>query len=735
MASANVADLEAALVNADAAGDTEAATALAAEVTRLREAPAEQPADLGPIQKLNKWLSDLMPASVNEAVDPPAQLFSGGIAGLSRMVMLPADLQKTVDQFTDSLGDKDNRGLRAAVLANPLMQMVVGASMLRKKLGLPGVTGSEELNKGMMDAGITAPEPTTGTGRVLRRTGEEIGAAALTAVPILRAASQAPNLAKTAPSLIRSTVEAARSDPSKFIRQDLTAAAGGGLGAGIAKEMEPGSSAAELIGLLTGTFAPTAAAGTVRRMVRGGEGTRQVMEKSIKEFAEAGVTPTVGMATRRRFNEAVESGLAILPGSSGRMAVYAESTARKLYDRVDDITSGIARIRSPDAAGLAIKKGITGFVDRFRTKWRAMDSVVDKVVPPKAAIAVPQTRATMVEMTDPATSAAFPQLNTLAQRLDDLTSSGAISYKDLRTFRSSVGGLIPESYTANLPQGMLKKLYGAMTADVRSHLAATDKAALKAFDRSSRYYAASMKRMDDSLAPLTNTDIPERVFMALERSGHAGPTVINAAKRSIGREAWDTVAATIFHRMGLAQAGAQSAAGDVFSANTFLTNWNKYARNRGTVEALTSGTSGGAGFVKDMNSVVRVAERFREAGRVFANPSGTARAIANVGLGTSVATSLLSGNLKTAAVILSVAGGANLSAGAFTNPKFVHFLARSTRVPEARIPSLVARLGSQLASEPEHVQAEIAGFLDRLSDEFSTQANEEQQKKAVKTGR
>ncbi len=736
MANPNLADLEAALVNADAAGDTEAASTLAGEITRLRGAPAagEQPsADLNPIQKLNKWISDRMPAPVNEAVDVAGQPASGVLEGITRLALLPADMQKAVDSLTDSLSEPSSpagKGVKAVLMANPMMQLLVGSSMLRKKLGLPDVAGSEEASRGLMEAGVTAPEPTTATGRVTRRVGQEVGASALTAVPVLRAAAQAPNLAKSGQGILAQTVNAARTDPTKFLRQEATVAASGGLGAAIAKEIAPESSAAEVFGLMTGSVAPTAVAGTLRGIVRGGDGTRRAMQQTIKEFSEAGVEPTVGMATRRRFNQAVESGLAILPGSSGRMAAYSEKTARQLYDRVDDVTAGIARVRSPDAAGTSIKQGVAGFVSRFKDKWRSMDARVAQAVKPTTAVNVPETRAALAEIsTDPALLANRPGVKRLVESLEEFAQTGAMSYKDVRTFRTSIGSQIPDAYSGDVPAGVLKKFYGAMSKDVRAHLAATDPAALRAFDRSSRYYTAAMKRLDESLAPLTSTDIPERVFLALERSGHAGPTVINAAKRSIGRQNWDVVVGTLFHRMGLAPAGAQGASADTFSVSTFLTNWNKYGRNPNTLPALLGGTSGGSGFVKDMNAIAKVTERFREAGRVFANPSGTARAIANVGLGTSVVTSLLGGQFKTAGTILGVALAANLSAGAFTNPKFVHFLAQATRVPAARVPSLVTRLGSQLASEPEAVQVEIAHFLDSLSDVFSAQAQDEQSMK------
>ena len=639
-----------------------------------------------PLARINKAISDRMPGVVNSVVDAVGQPASGVLEGVAGMLNLPGDVARAA-------GER------------------LGVDPSKLPMRTPEIT-----NAGI-EAGVTAEESDSAAGRISRRVGREVGGGMTAAAPVLKAADLGLKGARG----FQSMVAAAKEAPVKFAATEAGVSASAGAGAGIAQEVKPGSTGAEITGLLLGAVTPAAAAGSVRRLVRGGEGTRQAMQQSVEEFAEAGVTPTVGMATRRRFNEAVESGLSILPGSSGRMAVYAEKTARELYDRVDNVTAGLAPVRSADTAGVAVKKGIAGYVQNFKNKWRTLDAQVAKAVDPADSIRVANTRGAMIEMTDPATVAAFPQLGTLAQRLDDISQQGVMTYKDMRTFRTSLGSLIPESYAANLPAGKMKKLYAAMTDDLRTHLQATNPKALAAFDRSNKFYSAAMTRLDESLAPLTGHDIPERVFLALERSGHAGRTVINAAKRSIGKDNWDVVAGTIFQRMGKAQAGAQNAATDVFSANTFLTNWTKYGQNRGTLEALLQGTSGGSQFVKDMTSIAKVAERIREAGRVFSNPSGTARAIANVGLGTTVATGVLTGNLKSTGVILGVATGANLSARAFTNPKFVRFLARSTEVPAARVPSLIARLGASLADEPEDVQVELATFLDRLSDEFSAQ--------------
>jgi len=646
----------------------------------------QKPQEQAPLAKLEGAIRSRLPDVVNKAIDVVGQPASGVLEGVAGMVNMPADIARAGGEA-----------------------MGISPQYLPKS--------TEELKQIGMEQGITAQPPTSAGGRIARRVGQEVGAGLTAAVPILKAA----DVGAKGVAGFRGAIQAAATDPLKYATGEITASAGAGAGAGVAKEVAPDSKAAEITGMLVGSMVPAAVPGTVRYLLRGGEASRQAMVKNMQQFSEAGIEPTVGMATGRYVNQQIESGLAILPSSSGRMAVYAEQTSQRLRDNVDNVTAGLSKLRSSDAAGTAIQKGIKGWVSNVKSRWRSLDSQVAKYVQPGDKVALRNTRAVMADMADPVNAAAFPQIAAIAKRLDDVSQTGQIAYQDLRTIRSAVGGLIPESYAASLPQGQLKKLYAALSTDLRDHLA-QNPAALKAFERSNSYYSAAMKRLDESLAPVTASDIPERVYMALERSGHAGRTVINAVKRSIGKDNWDVVAATVFQRMGRAPAGAQTAAVDAFSAGTFLTNWAKYAQNKGTMESLLHGTSGGTQFVHDMNAVAKVAEKMREAGRVFNNPSGTARAIANIGLGTGILNTVLLGYPVAAAATIGTAVLANMSARAFTNPKFVRFLAKSSQLPIERLPTLTARLGASLANEPEDVQVEIANYLSMLSDQFSQQS-------------
>ncbi len=66
---------------------------------------------------------------------------------------------------------------------------------------------------------------------------------------------------------------------------------------------------------------------------------------------------------------------------------------------------------------------------------------------------------------------------------------------------------------------------------------------------------------------------PEKVFQAAMSGTKDGATTLRAVMRSLPEDGQKAVSAAVIKRMGLANPGAQNAAGDAFSPNTFLTNW------------------------------------------------------------------------------------------------------------------------------------------------------------------
>ena len=112
-------------------------------------------------------------------------------------------------------------------------------------------------------------------------------------------------------------------------------------------------------GIVPGVATVGAQAGT-RRAIRGGEAGRQRVEQNIDTFGRAGTSPTVGQATEGRIARATESLLSRTPGSAGKIISKATTQADEVGVRVQQRADELARKATPERAGRAIEKGITG---------------------------------------------------------------------------------------------------------------------------------------------------------------------------------------------------------------------------------------------------------------------------------------------------------------------------------------------------------------------------------------
>jgi len=81
--------------------------------------------------------------------------------------------------------------------------------------------------------------------------------------------------------------------------------------------------------------------------------------------------------------------------------------------------------------------------------------------------------------------------------------------------------------------------------------------------------------------------------------------------------------------------------GEAFNVGSFLTNWNKLSPEAKSV--LFNGYS--PSFRMDMDKLARVASNLRSGSQVYANPPGTAAALAQVGGWTSLGSTALAAGI------------------------------------------------------------------------------------------
>ncbi|MGN7917332.1 hypothetical protein [Lysobacter sp. 22409] len=561
------------------------------------------------------------------------------------------------------------------------------------------------------------------------------------------------------------------------------ASAVGGAGASGATREAGGDEGAQALAGLLGGFAPQATgalgAGSLRTLARGRNGEQ--MQKTIRDFATMGATPSVGQATGSRAIQGVESLLAGGPTSSGVMARFAERQAERIGDGLQATANKLSPRSSAEQAGRAIKHGVLGeggFKETARNLQSRLYDDLDKQIDPSTRVEVsgaeqalknlnpaipgapnlsplfqnarihgieralkrdawgPEAVASRPGMADQiqqtadmlkSRGAAVDQLNSAAaaaierqnvmrtslgqkpiefvpyptigkadvdQEISKLLAEkadGKLPYEALKKLRTVVGQEIEDAgLMSDVPRSKWRALYSALSNDMRMAAEAKGPEAVRAWSRANKYTNFLMKRMDAIQHVIDKNGGPERVFESAMSGTRDGGTTLRAVMQSLPLDAQKTVTAATIKRMGLATPNGQNTSGDVFSAGTFMTNWNRLSpeAKRSLFDRY------GSDFSKNMDRIARVADNIKRGSKVYANPSGSGDRVAAYSYGVALVGSLLSGRLPTAGLLAAGGVGANASARILTSPRAVAWLARSTDLPKAAALASIRQLAT-----------------------------------------
>ncbi len=201
----------------------------------------------------------------------------------------------------------------------------------------------------------------------------------------------------------------------------------------------------------------------------------------------------------------------------------------------------------------------------------------------------------------------------------------------IREIRSSIGKEAASRAISGTPeQAEFKRVYGGLSDDIRNAARTTDQAAgpqpnnrgpaERSFDRGNQLYAAGMDRIN-RVQPYASKDAPEQSFNALMQASKENVSTLRAVKKSVSEETRATVAATAIDRLGRAKPGQQNELGDVWSQETFLTNWNQMTP-KARME-LFSGFKNAAQVQAQVEALAKAASMMRDSSKIWANPSGT----------------------------------------------------------------------------------------------------------------
>lgn len=303
----------------------------------------------------------------------------------------------------------------------------------------------------------------------------------------------------------------------------------------------------------------------------------------------------------------------------------------------------------------------------------------------------------------------------VTRQAEAVQRGGVLSMPELQELRSQVGAQLgqPGFGPDAIPKAQLRRLYSALTDDMKTAASARGPEAVKALERANINYGVR-QRLIERLEPLVSGDRSESVFTKLNtaalNSGSANAGLLRTAKKVMTPEEWGNLGATIISRLGEPTAGSRDLLGDAnFSAASFATNWNKLS---GSAKDLLFGADTPGSPRSGMEALARVAQAQKNVGKL-ANTSHTAE----IGLSGALAVELFhaayraltTGSIGELLGIGAGTGTAYAGAKLLMDPRFARWLYQLPKIravsPQAAtqmaVNGLVASMSNPQSGNPQ----------------------------------
>jgi hypothetical protein len=603
-------------------------------------------------------------------------------------------------------------GAGIAALAGGLLELGARAynSEMAQKYGIRGEDSdklklpSEYLDQ-IKDL-IGLPKAQTTGERVLEAGAETAGEALATmgAGQVLAGAKYAPKAVKALGGLLKAepAMQVAQSASGGMAQQAAEEAGAGGVGQTIA-----GAGGAIAPSL------PAIARAGVTSAARGFASPETVLE-NIQAMRGAGTEATLGQATGAKPIQYLESALGITPGASGYMAKKGAEQQAQIGSKIEQISQELAPSATELSAGSKIRRGLKDvFLPEARKVQDELYADVDKYIPKNSAVDLSDTKNLINQLTAPlqgleATSKSnLVTNNTIKELMSglniDLASGNKIPIESVRILRSRIGDQLGKfQMDSDFPRTELLRIYGTLSDDIGKVVETAGPAAKLAKQTADEYTKKLHDKMD-LLQPIIDKATPERIFNAAMGGQKADTTILGTVMDALPQEAKREFVSAFLNKMGRAVSSTQDVAGNVFSTETFLTNWDKL---RGSPKELLFGNFGQS-FKNDMDKIAKATSIMRTGSQQYRNPSGTGQRVVAAG---TIGAGIMALFTQPAALVPMAQGAvtANLAARAMTNPKFVRLLAKQYDAPTSSLPAFISTLATQSERDNDPELKDIA---------------------------
>ncbi len=444
-----------------------------------------------------------------------------------------------------------------------------------------------------------------------------------------------------------------------------------------------------------------------------GGGTQKAAQLAAK-FRNLRIEPTAATVSSSNTIALLEKMSEGSPFSAPIVQKQAERILEQIKLASDYLVNQIGTPRTKEGVGQLVREAAERAADRFDGKAAIEYDKVMDLIGKDAPVAIDNVKALRLELESRLSNAPKALNESLGKavgylKLVEVDNTGqqilnTVRFEDLRSLRTALGKNLDNPMLAGSTSAeneVFKQVYSAMSLDLAAAAKHAGPEAEKAMARADRYYRKFMSTAGVTLNKIGKLDADERAFtFAMSRIGDGG-SQLRRMRQQFEPQEWDVIGASVLNNMGLARAGAQDATGEVFSVNTFMTNWSKLSDE--AKEALFGGKRY-ADMRKGLDDLVEIASSFKGVER-FANTSNSGKVMITYmslqALGGGLASMSLGGEVEAGAIPAALTGvlAPRLAAKLITSPKFINWLATPISDPSA-ISGHMGRLTAIAAEEP-----------------------------------